>query len=137
MLHKRKHDVQFAKAAVRIVKEFQDLHEHYDGVCSGISTESEGKFHINPRAFKELRQAMIEEYGDRFPYKFYYHGAYESDRSECGYVVDARVGFDFDGVYFFCLDDLLEYEDECAGKIDWQECLAKGKEELSQMEDDD
>lgn len=137
MSKKVKHDVLFAREVAEVVGRMVQLGEQYDGVCSGISDMQEGKFHLTAEALKELRAHLIAEYGDRFPLTFQYHSVFETDKSEKGFEVEVRVCIKYSNVTFYGLDKLSRYEDECAGQLDFQDCIAKAVEELKEREEDD
>ena len=134
---KMRHGVQFAKQVVEAVGHMVKLGEQYSGVCSGISDMQEGRFHITAVALHEMRVRLIAEYGERFPLMFQYHGVTETDKNEKGFEVDVRVCIRFEDVTFYALDTLSRYEDECAGQMDFQDCIAKAVEELKEREEDD
>ena len=132
-----KHDVLFAREVVEIVDRMVQLKEQYGGICSGIAEMQDGKFHITAEALEELRAQLQSESGDRFQLTFEYHSVYETDKNEQGFEILVRVCITFEGVTFYSLDDLSRYENECAGQLDYQDCIAKAFEELKEREEVD
>lgn len=132
-----KHDVLFAREVVKVVDCMVQLKEQYGGICSGISDMQDGKFHITAEAVNELRAQLQSEYGDRFPLTFEYHSVDETNENEQGFEVMVRVCITYEGVTFYGLDRLSRYEAECAGQLDYQDCIAKAFEELKEREEVD
>ena len=132
-----KHDVLFAREVVKVVDCMVQLKEQYGSICSGIADMQDGKFHITAEAVEELRAQLQSEYGDRFPLTFEYHSVYETDKNEQGFEVLVCVCITYEGVTFYSLDDLSRYEAECAGQLDYQDCIAKAFEELKEREEVD
>lgn len=135
MSKKVKYDVSFAQEAVKVVDAMVQLGEQYSGICSGIADMQDGKFHITTEALEELRAQLQSEYGERFPLTFEYHSVYETDKNEQGFEILVRVCITFEGVTFYSLDDLSRYEAECAGQLDYQDCIAKAFEEREEVDD--
>lgn len=132
-----KHDVLFAREVVKVVDCMVQLKEQYGDICSGIADMQDGKFHITAEALKELRAHLQAEYGDRFPLTFQYHSVYETDKSEKGFEVEVRVCIKYSNVTFYGLDKLSRYKAECAGQLDYEDCIAKAFEELKEREEVD